>query len=268
MLTWLVTALVLYVGLCALAWAFEKRLVYFPGPPPTRTPRDAGLEYEEPVVRTRDGLTLSAWFLTAGEPRFAVLFCHGNAGSIEDRLVKARALLEHGASVLLFNYRGYGASPGKPDEAGTYLDAEAAFDALRARLPDVPIVMWGESLGGAVAIELAQRRAVAAVAVESTFTSVVDVGSHAYPWLPVRWLASLRYDNFAKIGALSVPVLVAHSPSDELVPFEQAKRLFAKAREPKTFLETTGGHNAGGPLFEAACRAALRDFFATAATRR
>ncbi|MCK6446194.1 MAG: alpha/beta hydrolase [Planctomycetes bacterium] len=268
MTTWAVSLLGVYVALCALAWAFEKRLVYFPGPKPTHTPREYGLEHEELVVKTKDGQSLGAWFLPASRPRVAVLFCHGNAGSIEDRIEKARALLELGANVLLFDYRGYGASSGAPDESGTYLDAEAAYDALARRCAGLPIVLWGESLGGAVAIELALRRPIAALVVESTFTSVVDVGRHAYPWLPVRWLASLRYDNLAKIGGLAAPVLIAHSPADELVPFEHAERLFAAAREPKTLLETSGGHNAGGPLFDPACHPALDDLFTTAATAR
>lgn len=266
--TWLVFAAVLYLALCALAWAFQKQLVYFPGPPPTTTPRALGLDHQDVTLKTRDGLRLAAWFLPARTPRFAVLFCHGNAGSIEHRIGKAEALLGYGASVLLFDYRGYGASQGRPDEEGTYLDAEAAFDALADLAPTLPIVAWGESLGGAVAVELARRRGVQALVLESSFTSLPAVGARAYPWLPVRWLASLRYDNLAKLPALTLPILIAHSRGDEIVPFDHALALHAAARGPKVLLESRGRHNDGGPLFDPECEAVLADFLATHATAR
>jgi fermentation-respiration switch protein FrsA (DUF1100 family) len=261
---WIAFLVGLYLALCAAAWALQARLVYFPGPPPTRTPRELGLEQQDVLVKTVDGVRLSAWFLPAQTPRIAVLFCHGNAGSIEDRIGKAEALLSYGASVLLFDYRGYGASEGEPNEAGTYRDAEAAFDALAKLVPTLPIVVWGESLGGGVAVELARRRGVAGLVLESTFTSLIDVGREAYPWLPVRWLARMRYDNRTKLPLLDVPVLIAHSRADEIVPFEQAEELQRIARDPQPLVEFAGGHNGGGPLLDAACERALADFLASA----
>jgi uncharacterized protein len=265
---WLLLVAGVYLAICLAAWAFEKKLVYFPGPPPTATPRDAGLEYVDAPLATSDGLALSAWFLPAREPRLAVLVCHGNAGSIEHRIDKARIFVELGASVLLFDYRGYGASEGTPSEEGTYLDAECAFDELARRAPGLAIVAYGESLGGGVAVELARRRPLAGLILDSTFTSVPDVGARAYPWLPVRLLARTRYDNLAKVATLDTPILVAHSRGDAIVPFELGRALHAAVKHPAGFVETRGGHNEGGLLLSADSVRAVAAFLAAVAPAR
>ena len=250
MVTLLVFLLVGYLALCLLAFALQKKLVYFPGPPPQLTPEVYGLEYRPVELVTSDGLRLNAWFLPRAEASGAVLFHHGNAGTIADRLGSARAFLDQGLSVLLFDYRGYGASEGQPGEEGTYLDAEAAFDWLvgEGGVPAERVALYGESLGGAVAVELARRRPAACLFLESSFTSLPDVGARAYPILPVRLLATIRYDSRAKLPELDLPILVAHSPEDELVPFEFGRALFEAAGGPKAFLETSGRHNDGGFL--------------------
>ena len=193
-----------------------------------------------------------------------MLVSHGNAGNVEVRLDLARAFLELGASVLLCDYRGYGKSAGSPDEEGTYRDAEAAYAQLTVveGFSAERIVLYGESLGAAVAIELARRRPCAAVIVESAFTSLADVGAKAYPYLPVRWLARFHYDNLAKVAALGVPLFLIHSPADEIVPVEQGQRLFEAAREPKRLLLTAGGHNDGGFRQRPAWRAEVGKFLA------
>lgn len=256
-------ALAIYALICVLAALFQAKLVYFPGGPPRTTPRDLGLAYEDVELSASDGEKLHAWYLPASAPLGAVVVCHGNAGSIEQRLELAQAFVQMGFTALLFDYRGYGRSSGSPSEAGTYLDAEAACDALRARV-QVPIAAYGESLGGAVALELARRRPLAAMIVENAFTSLPDVGARAYPWLPVRLLSRIRYDNLGKIGALSLPVLVIATPGDEIVPFEHGRALFAAAREPKRFLETSGEHNSGGFLQRPAWRAEVEEFLRSA----
>lgn len=247
MTTILATAAGVYALVCLAVWALQARLVWYPGPSPSGTPADAGLAFEDVTIATPDGERLHAWFLPAREGRGVVLVSHGNAGTVENRLDLARTFLAQGRSVLLYDYRGYGNSTGEPSEEGTYVDATSAWDALAARgFPPHSIVSYGESLGGAVAIELARRRAVAAVVVEDTFTSLPDVGARVYPWLPVRWLARVRYDSIAKVPALGAPFLVGHSREDELVPVEHGRRLFAAAREPKEWIETDGGHDGGG----------------------
>lgn len=261
MTTILLAILAIYVLLCLAVFFGQGKLVWFPGPAPTSTPGDHGLPFDDLSITTADGVALHAWRLRAENPRGAVVFCHGNAGNIEVRLERGRALLDMGFDVLLFDYRGYGGSAGQPSEEGTYLDAEAAWLALSGLgfTPD-RIVVFGESLGGAVAIELARRRAVGVVVVEDTFSSLADMAATLYRWLPVRWILRIRYDSIAKVGALCVPLLVIHSREDELVPFVQGRRLFDAAVEPKRFLETVGPHNGGGFAVRADWRAAVEAF--------
>ncbi len=250
-----------YAGLCAVFFFLQERLIYFPGPPPAATPADYGIAFEELRLLTEDGVYLSAWL--CGEPGSSrvMLVCHGNAGSIEGRIELASEFAAMGFGTLLFDYRGYGASGGAPGEAGTYLDATAAFDALASRgVPPAGIVAYGESLGGAVAIELARRRPVRAVVVESGFTSLPDAGAEHYPWLPVRWLARHRYPSLERVSELRVPLCVLHSRGDEVVPFEHGQRLFREAAEPKRFIETAGLHNGGGFRAAPEARSALEEF--------
>lgn len=261
----LVLVLVFYGGLCLAAFLFQERLVYFPSGPPEVTPDAFGLAYEELELETADGVHVAGWWLpAAGEARGALLVCHGNAGNIAHRLLLARSFLDMGLSVLLFDYRGYGASGGRPSEEGTYLDAVAAYEHARARgFAPERIAAYGESLGGAVAIELALRRPLAALVVESAFTSLADVGRVHYPWLPVRWLCRLRYANEQKLAALTARLLVVHSPADELVPFDHARRLVA-ALPGAELLETRGGHNDGGHLLEPQWRERIERFLLAA----
>lgn len=248
-----------YVVLCLVLRATQERLVYFPGARPSTTPASAGLAFEDVAVRTSDGETLGAWLVHAPDARGGVVVCHGNAGSIEHRIGLARALASQGFDVLLFDYRGYGASTGAPSEEGTYQDGVAAFDALAERHPG-RVAVFGESLGGGVAIELALRRPVAAIVVEATFTSLVDVGQRVYWWLPVSLISRLRYESLAKIGRVRAPFFVAHSPEDDLVPFAMGEALFAAANGPKQFLRTRGVHNAGGITLDRASVEAVGAF--------
>jgi fermentation-respiration switch protein FrsA (DUF1100 family) len=260
----LVAAALAFLALNLAVFFLESRLVYFPGPPPEETPADWGLAYEDVRLETSDGVSLSAWFIPAAGwgDIGTVVFSHGNAGNIAARLPGARAFVECGLSVMLYDYRGYGASEGHPSEEGTYLDALAAYDWVVKQRGVAPmrVLSYGESLGGAVAIELARRRPVGAVFVESTFTSLPDVGARIYPFLPVRLLATIRYASVDKVGKLGVPLLVAHSREDEIVPFELGRKLFTAAAQPKAFLETGGGHNEGGFVREQDWRDAVGKF--------
>lgn len=258
----LVIAVLGYLALCAVVYFTQARLVYFPGPAPLGTPAELGLAFRELALTTSDGVRLHGWFVPVADARGAVLVAHGNAGSVEDRIGLARTFAELGWAVLLYDYRGYGKSAGKPDEEGTYRDGEAAYDHLARVEGFTPerIVFYGESLGAGIAFELARRRPVAAVISESAFTSLPDVGADVYPYLPVRLLARIRYDNRAKIGALGVPVLLVHSPQDEIVPVAHVHALFAAAREPKRLLLTAGGHNDSGFRLRAEWRAEVGRF--------
>lgn len=244
-----------------LRW-FEHSQVYHPDRILAATGAELGRPFEDVRFKASDGIELNGWFFPAStnsnRPRLAVLVCHGNAGNISHRLDKLLILRRAGAAVLLFDYRGYGRSSGKPDEQGTYLDAETAYLWLTEgqNIPAQDIVVHGESLGGAVALELALRRRVKGLILESAFTSTVDMGRLMFPFLPVNRIVRFRYDNLAKIGKLACRTLVMHSPEDDIVPYDMGQRLFAAAPQPKTFCELTGLHNDGfldsGPVYEQA----------------
>lgn len=258
----LLTPLVLYAGLCLLVYVFQDRLVWFPDRTRPVLPREGDVAPME--ITTSDGVRLVAWLLEADAPRGWLLFCHGNAGHVESRVPIGRALRDLGWSVLLLDYRGYGACEGRPSEEGTYLDAEAAFDALVARR-EAPVAVFGESLGVGVALELARRRPVVALVLEAGFTSIADMGAAAYPWLPARWLARIRYDNRGKIGSTGAPILLVHSPHDEIVPYAHAQRLRAAAPPGTELLTTRGGHNDGGFLLDPESIGTVARFLARAA---
>lgn len=239
-----------YGALVGLLYVSQDSLVYFPeigGRGIAVNPGSVGLRFEDVSLATSDGETLHGWFVPARSPRGAVVFCHGNAGNISHRLDSLLMFHRMGYSVLIFDYRGYGRSTGRPTEPGTYLDAEAAWRHLTETRGYAAgnIAVFGESLGGAVAAWLAARHPPGALVLASTFTSVPDMGAEVYPFLPVRLLARIHYDARDSVGRVRAPVFVAHSPNDEIVPFAQGQALFAAAGEPKQFLELAGGHNDG-----------------------
>lgn len=240
---WLAGIGLLWLG---LRW-FERANLYFPQKSLEGGPGSFNLHFEDLSLVARDGTTLHGWFVPLKPESPVVIFCHGNGGNISHRLDKLMTLRHAGASVLMFDYRGYGKSRGRPDEEGLYQDAEAAYDWLvnAKKIPPQKIIAHGESLGGAVALELTRRKEAAGLILESTFTSIVDMGREVYPFLPVKFLAHSRYDNLSKIGKVSCPILIMHSPQDDIVPFAMGRRLYEAAPEPKTFFEMRGSHNEG-----------------------
>lgn len=239
-----------YALLLLVLYLRQGSLLYLPGIPGREiaaTPAVIGLTHEDVELRTADGIRLHGWFVTARNARGVVLFFHGNAGNISHRLDSLRIFHQLGYSTLIIDYRGYGLSEGKPTEPGTYRDAEAAWQYLveqRGELPD-RIVVFGRSLGAAVAAYVAERYRPRALIVESAFTSVPDMAAELYPVFPVRLLARLRYDTRARLAGVNCPVLVVHSPDDEIIPYSHGRELFAAAREPKQMLVLRGGHNEG-----------------------
>ena len=230
-----------------LRW-FEHSQVYHPDRALTATGAELSRPFEDVFFKASDGVALNGWFFPAStnshRRHLAVLVCHGNAGNISHRLDTCVALLSTGVSVLVFDYRGYGRSEGRPSEEGTYRDAQAAHAWLRKKgFAGTNIIAFGESLGGGVAAELALREPIGGLVLQSTFTSIPDMGEELFPWLPVRWLATIHYDTRSKLPRLHVPVLVMHSPADELVRFHHGKKNFAAANEPKLFWELRGDHN-------------------------
>jgi uncharacterized protein len=253
-----------YGGLTLWLFFFQSSLVYYPeiDREVVATPASAKLPYEDIHLETSDGTVLHGWYVPAPQPRGAVLFLHGNAGNISHRLDSVAMFHRLGYSTLIFDYRGYGSSGGKPSEPGTYRDAEAAWRYLteQQHVPSCNIVLFGESLGGAVAAWLAARQKPGALVIASGFTSVPDLGQQLYPYLPVRLLARIRYDTRESLRSVSAPVLIAHSPQDDIIPYEHGRALFAAANPPKQFLELAGGHNDGFISMRASWVKALGDF--------
>jgi uncharacterized protein len=254
--------LLAYMGFALMLYALQSRMLYFPTREIAATPADAGLPYEELRLTASDGVRLQAWHVPAPEARGHVLFLHGNGGNLSHRLHSLRDFHEMGYSVLLLSYRGYGLSEGRPSEEGTYLDAAAAWSWLVDERGIAPqrIALFGRSLGGAVAAHQAARTTPGALILESTFTSVPDLASELYPFLPVRLIARFRYDTAALLPRIEAPLLVIHGRGDEIIPFAHGERLFDRARGTKEFLELEGGHNEGWVLTGERYRAAIRDF--------
>lgn len=237
-----------YLAVCLLVYVFQERLVYFPSRDVWAKPDEMGMAYEALMLTASDGVRIAAWYVPHQAAIGTVIFSHGNAGNMADRVVEARLLHRMGLNVLMFDYRGFGDSAGRPGEAGTFRDADAAWNYAVETLHERPerLVLYGCSLGGAVAIEQASRRTPAALVVESTFTNLADVGRRHYPLLPVRLLCRIRYDSISRVGAVRCPKLFIHGSQDSLIPIENGRALFEAASEPKTFVESSGGHNDAG----------------------
>jgi len=231
-------------------FVFQSRLVYFPNMPSRAIgpgPDTIGLAYEPVEIITEDGIKLDAWYVPAQEPRGVVLFFHGNAGNISHRLDSLRIFNELKLDTLIFDYRGYGRSEGRVSEQGTYRDADAAWRYLTVErgIPAAEIVLFGRSLGAAIAAYVASRHRPGALILESGFVSVPELAAILYPWLPARQLARIGYPTGEYLKTASCPVLIVHSRDDEIIPFKQGQQLFKLASEPKHFLELLGGHNDG-----------------------
>ncbi len=226
--------------LLAVLMFFEESLIFFPSRYPAgywNVPPDVLIEDAE--FEAADGTRLHGWYLPHERPTAVILFCHGNAGNITNRLPVLRRLRDDvGASVLIFDYRGYGRSQGSPDEKGVLQDARAAraWLAERAGIDEREIVLLGRSLGGAVAVDLAAEDGARALVLQSTFTSVPDMAAYHYPWFPVRTMLRTRLDALAKIGSYQGPLLQSHGRDDTIVPYALGRQLFDAANEPKQFV--------------------------------
>jgi fermentation-respiration switch protein FrsA (DUF1100 family) len=257
-----------YLGLLLLLRLNESRLIYFPGS--VRRLTDAPAELQLPVrraaIRTEDGLTLGSWVIPAGPDStgYWVLICHGNAGNLSEfgRPAHYARLRTLGLSLLAFDYRGYGESEGAPSEAGLYRDADAAYQYLRGglRVPPERIIVFGHSLGSAVAVDLASRVPAAGLILDGALTSVIERGAELYPYIPVRWIGRSRFSSIDKISRVSIPKLFLHARADDVVPLAHGRRLFEAALPPKTFVELNGGHGDAFELDSATYFGSIRKF--------
>lgn len=239
MIAILAGAAALYGALVGGMYLFQRDLLYLPDTARPSLARAAIPGLSEVETVTADGLRLLAWYAPARAGRPTLLYLHGNGGNIAYRADRARKLTAAGYGLLLVEYRGYGGNPGSPSEDGLHADAEAALAWLASRnLPPGYIVLYGESLGTAVAVRLAAETAargapVAALVLEAPFTSIADVAQHHYPYIPARHLVKDRFDAEGRIAAARAPVLVMHGERDHVVPVRFGRALFAAAIEPK-----------------------------------
>ncbi len=244
----------IYVLLALALYLLQGKMVFLSGLPGralTATPGDIGLEYEDVSLTTSDNERLHGWYVPATDRRGVVLFFHGNAGNISHRLDSIGIFHQLGLDTLIIDYRGYGQSTGKTNEQGTYLDAQAAWSYLvdERGIPADRIIIFGRSLGGAVGAWLGaqpeMKNGPAAVIIESSFTSGVDMARQLYPFLPAQLITRLRYPAVEYASRLECPVLVVHSRDDEIIPFEMGQSIYAAVKQRKSFLELRGDHNNG-----------------------
>jgi fermentation-respiration switch protein FrsA (DUF1100 family) len=224
----------------------ENFLVFFPASVHDSTPESFGLSYQNVFFETGDGKRLHGWFFPLPGDSPVILFCHGNAGNISHRLENVRLLVARGFQVFIFDYRGYGKSTGKPSEAGIYKDGLGAYDDLvkRAGISPSRIIVFGRSLGAAVALEVALKRKVRSLVMESAFTSTKGMAKTMFLFNVLSPLLPAHYDNLTKISRLDLPKLFVHGREDEIVPFFMGRELFAAAKTPKFFYILDGaGHN-------------------------
>ena len=206
----------------------------------------SGLPLEEVWFQSGDGTKLFGWYVESAETSAVVLWCHGNAGNIINRLANLRELYRIGLSVFIFDYRGYGRSQGSPSEEGLYQDALGAHDYLtRTRMiPPDRIVLFGRSLGAAVAGELAVQKPAAGLILESSFPSIAAVAKFHYGGLPVHWLLGAEFTLIDRLPHLSLPKLIIHGDQDDIIPLELGRQVFEAARPPKIFYPIPGAdHN-------------------------
>jgi pimeloyl-ACP methyl ester carboxylesterase len=215
----------------------ENSLVFQPRPLTEHELRAENASFENAEFQAADGTQLHGWFVAPENPRAVVLYCHGNAGNVASRRPLLRLYRDYlQAAILVFDYRGYGKSQGAPSEAGVLSDARAArrWLAKRMKIPESEIVIVGNSLGGAVAVDLAARDGAAGLVLENTFTSLADVAKHQAGGLPVHWLMMNRFDSEAKLVNYRGPLLQTHGTADEVVPYALGHRLFRAANEIET----------------------------------
>jgi pimeloyl-ACP methyl ester carboxylesterase len=246
-----------YIGLAIVLYIGQSSLVFMPSKDVIETPEILGIKFENIQITTRDNVNLDTWLVPAKDDlvgKGVILFCHGNGGNISNRISYLPIFRELGLATFLFDYRGYGKSGGIPTEEGTYADVEAAWQYLtqERQIPPQKIIIYGESLGGAIASYLAQKISqpngnnnAGGLVLASTFTSISDRAAELYPFMPIRFLSRFSYNSIDRLPSIKIPVLVIHSIDDEIIPFHHGDRNFQVANQPKKLVKLRGDHNGG-----------------------
>ena len=245
MLKFLILISLFCVFLFFYARYIEKNSIFFPEEIIEFNPGMLNLTFEDIDFKTNDGLKINSWFIPNPLAEYTILLCHGNAGNIGNRIDRIACFHKLKFNTFIFDYRGYGKSEGKPSEEGLYLDAEAAYRYLvkEKEIPPDKIILYGASLGGAVAIDLASKVTLRALIVEGSFSSGKEMAKNLYPYLPA-FIFTVKLDSITKIKKVRCPKLFIHSVEDEIVPLRLAEELYQASLAPKEFFKTYGSHNA------------------------
>ena len=260
MLRWLIGAVLVYGGFVTLLYLVQRSFQYFPERRRTTPPAASVPEAEEVMLDTADGERVIVWHVPPREESPVFLYFHGNGGSLRWRDERFRTLISDGSGLVALSYRGYGGSSGRPTEKGLSEDAATAYAFAVTRYPAQRIVLWGESLGSALAIALAAEKPVCCLVLEAPFTSAVDVGARHYWFVPVRLFMKDQFRSDLCAARVRVPVVVVHGEKDAIVPIALGKRLYELIHAPKRFVRIAGaGHNDLGAQAVAAARRFIAD---------
>lgn len=255
----------IYVGVGLYLYFNQKNMIFFPKKNFDASPKEYNLQWENVDIRVSNKENIFGWYFPIADAKAdkVVLFCHGNAGNISDRLPTVKFLVGLKINVFIFDYRGYGKSKGELSEVNVYGDARLGYHWLihEKKFKPKDIFILGRSLGGAVAIDLAKDVECGGLIVESSFTSTMDLGKKMFPWFPIKSLTKYRFDSIDKIDLVNCHLLIAHSPDDDVIPFYMGQALFEKAKEPKKFFHLQGRHNEIEYLKDPQYIQALTDFF-------
>lgn len=241
----IIIAVLIFLSFLIIYFGFyEKWGIYYPSKNITYTPKDIGLLYEDVFLKTADQVRLNAWFIPA-QSTLTVLFLHGNAGNLSNRLEIIKLLNKLKLNVFIVDWRGYGKSQGSPHEEGLYQDALGAYNYLvkEKNISPDSIVVYGKSLGAGVGVDLVSKVEVKGLIFDSGFTCARDLARRFYPYLPAQYFLRVKYDSLIKISKISCPKLVIHSENDEIIPFKLGKKIFEAATPPKQFTQLRGSHN-------------------------
>ncbi|MBP9854400.1 MAG: alpha/beta hydrolase [Candidatus Omnitrophica bacterium] len=235
--------LILVVGFLLFVIYLESKSVFYPAKNISHSPDEAGLPFEDVFIPIQ-GNCIHGWFISRPQHTKTVIFSHGNGGNIGDRLDKLYLFDRIGLNILIYDYQGYGKSTGNPSEKGLYQEAEAIYKYLteERNIKPASIIVYGESLGGAVAVDLASKKDIGGLILDSTFSSARDMAKYIYPFIP-GFLVRTKLDSLSKIRWVKAPKLFFHSKADGTVPYELAQKLYNAADGKKKFVEIQGGHN-------------------------
>lgn len=255
-----------YTAIVTVVYLNQEALIFHPDRTLRGDPGKAGMPYEDVWLATSDGTKIHGWYVPLENARGTVLLAHGNAGNISDRISSLRFFRDMGYAAFTYDYRGYGQSEGSPTEEGLYMDTQAAWEYLTQTRGTKPedIILYGRSLGGGAVSWLAARTSPHAIVIESSYTRLADAGAHRYPWLPVHWLSIYEFPTIENVTKFQAPLLIAHSPADDIIPFEQGKAVYDAYSGPKRFVELDDLHHLAFRKHKDRIRRAWQEFIPNA----